>query len=366
MDIGILTHPLHTNIGGILQGFALQAVLQRQGHNVFLFNLKDGRNVLEALPRVVLRAAARVFWGRRDIVVFPEYERWVIRRNTQRFIRSHISRKFVRSFSSLSNAGMDAIVVGSDQIWRPSMLKFDIEDAYLRFAVGWKVRRISYAASLGVGSWQYSPEQTRNCSELIKCFDLVTVREDSAVGLIEEHLGVRPFHVLDPTMLLDREDYVRLLDGRKTSRSGGELLVYMLDMSRNLPSFYGSLEGLTGMRPFSVNVNVSDRSLPLRRRVQIPVEQWIRGFCDAGFVLTDSFHACVFAIIFNVPFAVVSNDGGGLARIESLLRMFGLESRLIADLSQIPSLPAVDWENVNRIWAEKREYSMGLLAGALL
>ena len=63
------------------------------------------------------------------------------------------------------------------------------------------------------------------------------------------------------------------------------------------------------------------------------VEQWLRGFYDAEFVVTDSFHACVFSIIFNKPFIVIGNAERGLTRFESLLRVFGLEDHLLYHFS---------------------------------
>ena len=62
------------------------------------------------------------------------------------------------------------------------------------------------------------------------------------------------------------------------------------------------------------------------------VESWLKGFNDAQFVVTDSFHACVFSLIFNKPFIVIANKRRGLARMESLLHMFNQEYRLISDV----------------------------------
>lgn len=73
----------------------------------------------------------------------------------------------------------DALVVGSDQVWRP-MYFGDVKDAFLNFASDWPIKRVAYAASFGTDEWEYSDEQTRKCAELIKQFDAVSVREEEA------------------------------------------------------------------------------------------------------------------------------------------------------------------------------------------
>ena len=80
-----------------------------------------------------------------------------------------------------------------------------------------------------------------------------------------------------------------------------------------------------------------------------PVTKWLRGFMDASFVVCDSFHGAVFSIIFNKPFLVIANKERGMARFDSLLRMYGLEGRLVSENLDISSLEKpIDWVVVNR------------------
>ena len=95
-----------------------------------------------------------------------------------------------------------------------------------------------------------------------------------------------------------------------------------------------------------------------------PVEQWIKGFMDAHFVVTDSFHGCVFSILFNKPFIAISNSGRGKSRFLSLLSIFGLEERLIDNPGDcVPELigSVINWESVNSILEEKRKESFHFL-----
>lgn len=81
-----------------------------------------------------------------------------------------------------------------------------------------------------------------------------------------------------------------------------------------------------------------------------PVTNWLRGFMDAKFVITDSFHGCVFSIIFNVPFLVIGNEKRGMARFDSLLQTFGLEDRLLINISDFnldKINNSINWASVN-------------------
>jgi len=82
---------------------------------------------------------------------------------------------------------------------------------------------------------------------------------------------------------------------------------------------------------------------------------------NAGLVVTDSFHACVFSILFHKPFIVVGNKGRGLARIKSLLKMFGLEERWNSDIPAMSFSKTIDWGQVELRLAGWRRKSWGIL-----
>lgn len=96
-----------------------------------------------------------------------------------------------------------------------------------------------------------------------------------------------------------------------------------------------------------------------------PVEDWLRNFRDCGFVVTESFHATVFSIIFHKPFLVIKNEDRGLARIVSLLDSLGLRSRLVEALMSEPPLDMeIDWEDVDRKMEALRQKSFNFLERA--
>lgn len=96
-----------------------------------------------------------------------------------------------------------------------------------------------------------------------------------------------------------------------------------------------------------MNSDIDDDTLPLEQRIKMPVEQWLRSFDDAEFVLTDSFHGCVFSIIFRKQFLAIGNKERGLSRFLSLLTLFSLRNRLILSPDEYKSnLSSIDYDKV--------------------
>lgn len=340
MKIGILTLPFNTNYGGILQAYALQTVLERMGHEVCLIEKRRQpyRLPLKKAPLVYAKRILKNIAGRSFPIFYERKlnrEEPLERQFTNAFIDRYIRRRVVEDFTEIQPSDFDAFVVGSDQVWRPIYFR-QIEHAYLDFTDGWSVKRVAYAASFGTDEWEYTSGQTKRCAALLKQFDAVSVREDSGVDLCRERFCVSAEHVLDPTMLLSREDYIKLFEAAETPASPGNLLCYVLDQTPEKTAIINKVAGERGLVPFNVKSTSDDINAPLADRIQPPVEQWLRGFYDAEFVVTDSFHACVFSILFGKPFLAISNAGRGMSRFTSLLSMFGLEDRLVTEDEPIP------------------------------
>ena len=374
MKIGIITLPLHNNYGGILQAYALQIVLRRLGHDVVVF---DRSHIIKlSFPYKCLsyfkQLVKKLLLDKKTIIRWDKKyntERNIMRTNTYPFILKRIGRVIVNSdYSNIVFKDYDAFVVGSDQVWRPKYFGKDIiSNAYLSFAKDWSVKRISYAASFGTEEWEYSEAQTLECKEWIKKFDAVSVRESSAVKLCKEHLNVDALHVLDPTMLLSVTDYIQLFKEANTPQSPGSLMCYVLDETEGKQKVVSNVEETLNLTAFSVNSKYEVRTAPLEERIQPPVEAWLRGFYDAEFVVTDSFHACVFSILFEKPFIVYGNKDRGMARFHSLLSIFGLENRLVtssAEAQKVISVP-IDWSLVNAKKKEWQEKSYNFLRNRL-
>lgn len=347
MKIAILTLPLHTNYGGILQCYALQTVLERMGYKVRLLTKPkyNSRYYLIYPLAVCKRLFKRFILGKKvAITMNPEQ---LIRQHTNRFIHRNIHHYYKKVWDSNIASYFDAIVVGSDQVWRPMYYYRPIEEAFLSFLGDADIKRIAYAASFGVDYCEYTEEQRKLCSSLLKKFNAVSVRESSGVLLCQEYFNAKAVQVLDPTLLLSADDYRALIKKSWTQPSKGNLLVYMIDRTKEKEEFVERISQEKGLTPFWMSSEADDDTLPLEKRIKMPVEQWLRSFDDAEFVLTDSFHGCVFSIIFRKQFLAIGNKERGLSRFQSLLSLFSLQDRLILSPDEYrDNLSSIDYSQV--------------------
>ena len=376
MKVGMVTMPQHTNYGGILQAYALKTAIESSGHEVTVFDQKNKTwfpPLWKAPFMYAKRALLRTLKGSKGPEVFREFrlkrEFSIVSSRLAPFVSKELAPRVLGSYAEIKEGEYDAFVVGSDQVWRPC--NFDpIQDAFLRFAKGWDVRRVSYAASFGTSELEYEYLLLEECASLLGAFDAVSVREDSGVQLCDEWFDCeKAVHVLDPVMLLDVEHYKRLAEGAAVRKSKGKIATYILDRTKVKYNVTAFVTRCTGKEVADLSVYPKDRYLPLQDRIVPPIEEWIAGFEDADFVVTDSFHGCVMSILFHKPFLVIGNSARGLSRVLSLLNIFGLESRLVEGIDPDDDgegwLMEMDWDSVDAILEQWRAKSKAFLSDAL-
>ena len=365
MKIGILTQPLHNNYGGLLQAYALQKTLKNEGFEV---STVDFITVPKArfwgLKSILSNAVKKYVFRRKIKSIYPvtECEKAEIGKETRRFIADNI--KLTQRLNKLSDFNylkayqFDAFVVGSDQVWRP-LYSPGISAFFLDFlADDDKVKKISYAASFGIDNCdEYTNNELSKFSKLAKKFDAISVREDSAIKLCEKHLSVSASQVLDPTMLLSMDDYIELVNKDNLPKSDGSLMVYVLDRTPEKAAMITKVATAKKMTPFTVLPESTTGIYP-------PVTQWLRGFIDAEYIVTDSFHGVAFSIIFNKPFIAIGNKYRGLARFTSVLKVFGLEERLVLSIEELTDEKinnCIDFTEVNKIKERERNFALSFL-----
>lgn len=362
MKIGILTQPLWANYGGIIQNYALQQALKQLGHEPV--TIRPGNKYpLWRYYYTCTRLRLCKLFGASSIEFPPRpYKgRFVPCYHLWKFIGKNIRVTDYRAEYSLNyikKLKLDAIVVGSDQVWRPRYNKMTLETMFLSFIPkNNTIKRVAYAASFGSDEWEYTDEQTMTCRELVQRFDAVSVREDSGVTLCKEHFDIDAVHVLDPTLLLDKEHYSKLCVDVPSQKKC--LCAYILDLSERERE---ALETIAAERYLELKVFSADGDCTLT------IEQWLAIFRDAEMVITNSFHGTVFSIIFNKEFYSVTHPIRGGSRIPSLFRQLGIpQNRIVTDIRQIPtnnSTP-LDWNVINARINEHQQHSITFLQNAL-
>ena len=374
MRIGIYTQPLRYNYGGLLQAWALQTVLRRMGHDVVTLDPCPYLSLPRTKkPFVYVKRMIKKFLGHNVTIRWEEKfnkEHDIKIRNLKPFIDANIQRMEFSKVGYIKEDDFDVLIAGSDQVWRPKYNRSygrTIENAFFDFAHQWKhVKRIAYAASFGTDEWEFTDKQTSRCAELAKLFSAISVREQSGVALCKEHLGVHASHVLDPTLLLDKKDYEELIDkGHNTHSPSGNLLCYILDETAEATRLINHIANEKGLIPFRANSRVTDKHADISERVQPPLEQWLRNFRDAAFVVTDSFHACVFSIIFRKPFVVIGNKKRGMSRYDSLFKMLSMDIHPICSVEDYYSMKTNITDDAYFRLKELRNLSLSFLEKSL-
>ena len=148
-------------------------------------------------------------------------------------------------------------------------------------------------------------------------------------------------------------------------------MVYFLDKNPRKQEMIKQLEEKRGLKAFTVMPKAvlgKDTRRCGEACVYPKVEQWLKGFADSDFVLTDSFHGMVFSIIFEKPFVVVANKQRGMSRFVALLSLLGLEDRLILDSEEVNFeniSTNIDFADAKRRLSELKNLSLQFLTSNL-
>lgn len=350
MRIAIVTQPLYSNYGGLLQNWALQTILRREYPNADVVTFDQVDSIAPLYLRLASSIKRRLTGGKTvsSRTKFDEFR--------EKYINATAKAQSTKDFIRLDKHFVpDAYVVGSDQVWRPSMV-YNLYANFLSFTKCTK--KIAYAASFGVDTWEFSSKQTARCRNLVNQFTAVSVREIDGIRLCADYLDYKAQNVLDPTLLLNGEDYSSLIHDTQTNIKE-YVFTYILDTDVRKRTIVKNIIGDRIERNAAYDMN---GLMPPNRPA---VEEWLALIRDSEMVICDSFHGAAFSIIFNKDFYILANPHRGNSRLVSLLSLFGLENRIINSASDVETLLPINWEYVNKRRNELITDSLSFLHSAL-
>ncbi|MBQ8422415.1 MAG: polysaccharide pyruvyl transferase family protein [Bacteroidales bacterium] len=364
MKVGIVTMPLCANYGGTLQNWALQQVLIKLGHEPLTLRfpvdyqgMSSCRYWLKIFPYQVVRF---IYHKITDGKCVKPLLIGTWRRNVQgmeEFVKRYISTTdFITDLSmdDVYKNDLEALVVGSDQIWRPIM--YDAANYFFfGFAKNHDIIRVAYAPSIALDYWPFSKETTIQLRELVSKFSAVSVREESSVELVRENLHIDAQWVLDPTMLLRKEDYLSLCKELPRNKEPF-VFAYILDMTEEKQQMAEKMAKEYGCKILYLTAD--------KVKAEDTIEKWLANFRDAVYVVTDSYHGTVFSLIFKKQFYCFYNDKRGNARMDTLKKISGENNRFINRM--IDELnPDIEYESIEKNINRFREDSITFLKKAL-
>lgn len=359
--IGILTLPIKTNYGGILQAYALLAFLRKEGYDAWFIKRRwnsESQNQSHKIAKKIYHS-----------VVIRKFNRFICQ-----YIQPQTEVIDTREkVNSLLSRGFDSFIVGSDQVWRMRHVRGADYNYFLDFTKGHDVKRMAYAASFGVDYWDDTrPEESLpKVKKLLQAFDAISVREDTGVKLCKSLFDINALHVLDPTLLLNKEEYIS--NFKLHIKQKKYIAVYILDMTEEKRQIIHTISEKMSLPVKYTNSSscIFKRYLPKSmEEMQKPgVKDWITTIGESSFVITDSFHGTAFSIIFEKQFIAIGNLERGLTRFQSLLNLFDLNNRLILnqeslDTNDIVSNP-IDYKQVNAIKKKKQQDALNFIKQSL-
>jgi hypothetical protein len=377
MNVGILTFHFSDNYGAALQAYALRRWLTEHGHRAHFIDYRPahiehgGRLSLPTSPEK-LKANLKVVY-----LALSSFLHQHFGNRDQRDKFAHFRERFLDVASdaaptdngaSLAAAqAFDLIVAGSDQIWSPSQhFGFD-PNYFLAFADAFRARKISYAASFGRD--RVSSSEAEQLPRLLHHFDAISVREASGVTLVEQATGQRPANVPDPTLLHD--NYTELTDRAPIAPDEPYVFCYGLRSPDNIRQTAELVSRQLNCRILSPH-NPHRRWAEIGTTVYPDPGEWVGLVKNARFVVTNSFHGTVFALLFRKPFIVAGLTGdkaAANARAINLLRAVRLDNRFAPSFSEhstqaLMNSP-IDWANVDQRLGDLRQAGSDFLSAQL-
>lgn len=338
--IGIITlYHNNSNYGGLLQAYALQKVVEKLEFDVeqICTNFIDDSDKKLMPKRSGIKGLIRNILN--QFIYYKHSSDFKIRKEAfKKFEKNipHSSEVYSHDTIDKSNEIYDHFITGSDQVWNLSWFQ---PEYFLSF-VDKEKKKISYAASMPDSS--LTNEQKRLIKNYIKSFSAISVREDTTVELFDKQLNVHAEKVVDPTLLLDKEEWNRIeenceilnryifcyfLSGKKSIRKMAEKIAK--DMKLKIVTL-----------PHIGSINISDCLFGDYKLYNVTPGQFIHLIKNAEYVLTDSFHATVFSNIYKKKYLVLPRVGQEEmnTRILSLLELFGEKERFITTYDDTKSL----------------------------
>lgn len=360
----ITFHAAH-NYGSNLQAYALQQTIFSLGYDNEIINLRTSRQKDLYTVFTKRKGVKYIFKNLSHLLYYFPLKRAYVK--FEDFINNKlvVTREFATE-DELRKADLkyDVFVAGSDQIWNPIPTDFDWS-YYLTFVNEGK--KVSYAPSFGQLASQGDRETKKKITESLKSFDVISVREQGAADNVKQLVGANPPIVLDPTLLLSKEQWLNLVKDEKRLVKGDYIFFYTLFADPDRMNIVKRISEVLGLPVVTSNFsNQYDVFNSFIKRYDAGPLDFLTLIRDAKLVVVSSFHGTVFSTLLNVPFFAI--DGMSDARICTLLKTAGLENREITTVNveeKCKEAYNVDFESVNKRIEAARKPSIEFLQKSL-
>lgn len=367
---GIVTILDVANFGTMLQAYALATIVERAGFRVEFLNywrhdyttshkvhtfLKD-----KTLGNIIKRMA----FAMSALIFYP-----FIRNRVRRFVTKKFC--FTRSCRSMNEVqsyhyDWNVAICGSDQIWN-SIYNGGLDKVFFLDFVD--CPRIAYAASSGME--EFPSQELPTIKTLLSAFQAISVRESQTCNYLCSLGYPQTKHVLDPSLLLDAEEWCKIAGCKSGQRKNEKyLLVYSVERFNNDFIFSQAKRIAEELR---LKMYVVCTTYPVKAKdygfdkiyAMAGVKTFLKLMAGADFVVASSFHGTAFALNFNKEFITIAADNFNI-RMESLIYQFGIAHRIVNGKGvDVADLFPIDYDSINKKLAQERIFSKSFLVNNL-
>lgn len=340
MKVAIITI-VSRNYGNRLQNYALQSVLEILGYSAETLRRESKPKGIKQYAKTIVQMLLQTKGQK-----FKKFDKNI------HFAKSVVTRD---SYPDNVNKQYKYFIVGSDQVWNPYYDFVAGRCDFLEFAR--ENQKISYAASFGVG--EIPPERKIEYAKHLKTFKAISVREKQGAKIVEELVNRKVAVVLDPTLLLGESKWKKV--EKKPLFYPKKKYVFVYALGDKTDRFQDKIKQLRE------KYEIFDVGSLQENGKELPVgpSEFLYLIRNAEEVLTDSFHATVFSIIFHKKFVTFNRSGLNMnSRIESLAELVGAKDRL-TECGDLNCEIEIDYANVDEILEEERRKSIDFLKNAL-
>lgn len=355
--IEVITLHRIVNYGSVLQAYATQYTLENMGYDVeFLDYYPERMHLLGMLKRIknknnklkkslILRTIAKC-------IMFPSYILRFSRFNE--FIKSKLKLSPITYYTAneIDNNPpiADYYCTGSDQVWNSGWNEKIDGSFFLNFDTKNK-KCFSYAASFGKSNLEdWEKNETK---KLLEKYSNISMREKSGVEILE-NLGIKnSINVLDPTLLLNKEEWSKLASDKYKGKN--YIFVYNLNRNKKIDKYVEKLSKEKHLKIYYVSYALHEFYKKGKMKCNVSVADFLSLIKYATYVVTDSFHATAFSINFNTDFMIVFPEKYS-TRVKNILEITGLESRIVDNCEDVSLANInIDFENANMILKLERK-----------
>ncbi len=350
--IGIVTITGSSNYGNKLQNFAVQKILQEMGYDAeTIIDLRFKKNPMSWLTYIkpIMHYVTRIKYvpsAHKKVLSFCWWSRHYIKWSPILIRKTEDEKKL--------NSRYDGFLVGSDQIWGPYCPWDSSELAFFTFAE--RHKRIAFAPSFGTDT--FPPERIGEYRERLNGFNKLSVRESNGAEIIKSLTGKEAEVLVDPTMVLNRKYWDEIAE--PVNLQAKYILVYTLgELTGEYSQYINSMAKENGYKIIDLmKDNCFSTGHP---------GTFVGLIKNANYIVTDSFHGSVFAMIYHKPLVMLrrkGNENAMFTRLENLMSLFQLEPDVKKSSDKIYFLKT-DWKSVDTIMEREKQKSLNYLKSAL-